>query len=59
MRRRRPAPAEPDATPTPPDVDQAWKALSLVNDWVKHADAKRGVVLTAAGVSGGVLFNLE
>lgn len=41
-----------------PDPDQAWKALSLVNDWVKHAEAKLGVVLAAAGVSGGMLFNL-
>ncbi|MYR07767.1 hypothetical protein GTV32_16305 [Gordonia sp. SID5947] len=29
-----------------------------MNDWVKHAEAKLAVVLTAAGVSGGVLFNL-
>ncbi|MGH3854678.1 MAG: Pycsar system effector family protein [Pseudonocardiaceae bacterium] len=42
----------------PPDPDQAWKALSLVNDWVKHAEAKLGVILAATGVSGGVLFNL-
>jgi len=50
--------AEPEATPIPPDADQAWKALSLINDWVKHAEAKLGVVLAATGVSGGVLFNL-
>lgn len=42
----------------PPDPEQAWKALSLVNDWVKHAEAKLGVVLVVTGVSGGVLFNL-
>lgn len=42
----------------PPDPDQAWKALSLVNDWVKHAEAKLSVLLAATGVSGGVLFNL-
>ncbi|MBK6871325.1 MAG: hypothetical protein IPG94_08045 [Kineosporiaceae bacterium] len=42
----------------PPDPDQAWKALSLVNDWVKHAETKLGVTLAATGVTGGVLFNL-
>lgn len=42
----------------PPDPDQAWKALALVNDWVKHAETKLSVILAAAGVSGGVLFNL-
>ena len=41
-----------------PDPDQAWKALGLVNDWVKHADAKLGATLAVVGVSGGVLFNL-
>jgi hypothetical protein len=30
----------------------------LVNDWVKHAEAKLGVTLAATGVSGGLLFNL-
>lgn len=52
---------EPDGTGTstvPPDPDQAWKALALVNDWVKHAETKLGVTLAATGVSGGVLFNL-
>jgi hypothetical protein len=41
-----------------PDPDQAWKALALVNDWVKHAESKAGATLAAAGVSGGVLYNL-
>jgi len=41
-----------------PDPEQAWKALSLVNDWVKHAEAKTGATLAAAGVTGGVLYNL-
>ncbi|MBV8992536.1 MAG: hypothetical protein JO287_02280 [Pseudonocardiales bacterium] len=30
----------------------------MVNDWVKHAESKLGVVLAATGISGGVLFNL-
>lgn len=58
MRRRRSRSATPDTAPVPPDPDQAWRALSLVNDWVKHAEVKLGVALTAAGVSGGILFNL-
>lgn len=60
MRRRRETapPPEPEPRTVPPDPDQAWKALSLVNDWVKHAEAKLGVTLAATGVSGGVLFNL-
>lgn len=58
MRRHREAPPEPEPPVILPDPDQAWKALSLVNDWVKHAEAKLGVVLAATGVSGGVLFNL-
>ncbi len=58
MRQRRSRSAAPDTTLLPPDPDQAWRALSLVNDWVKHAEVKLGVVLTATGVSGGILFNL-
>ena len=38
--------------------DHAWKALGLVIDWIKHAETKAGATLAAAGVSGGVLYNL-
>ena len=48
-----PAPAEPRSDP-----DQAWKALGLVNDWIRHAEAKTAATLAAAGVTGGVLYNL-
>lgn len=41
-----------------PDLEQAWKTLSLVTDWLRHAEAKLGVILAFTGVSGGVLFNL-
>lgn len=58
MRRHRLKPSDGYTTPEPIDPDQAWKALSLVNDWVKHAEVKLGVVLATTGVSGGVLFNL-
>lgn len=48
---------EPEAQPDP-DPDQAWKALSLVNDWVRHAETKIVAILAAAGVSGGLLYNV-
>lgn len=38
--------------------DHAWKALSLVNDWVKHAETKGAGALAVSGVIGGLLFNL-
>ena len=40
------------------DPEQAWKVLGLVNDWLKHAEAKAAGALTAAGVVGGVLYTL-
>lgn len=46
------------ADPASCDPDQAWKALSLVNDWVKHAETKSATILAASGISGGVLYNL-
>lgn len=41
-----------------PDPDQAWKALSLVNDWIRHAETKVAATLAAAGVSGGLLYSV-
>lgn len=41
-----------------PDPDQAWRALSLVNEWIRHAEAKTGATLAATGVVGGLLYNL-
>ncbi|MFG2572306.1 Pycsar system effector family protein [Streptomyces sp. NPDC048481] len=38
--------------------EHAWKALSLVNDWVKHAETKSVATLAASGVAGGVAYNL-
>lgn len=47
------------ANPPPtPDPDQAWQALSLVNDWIKHADAKVAATLAATGATAVVLYNL-
>jgi len=42
----------------PPDPEQAWKALALVNDWLKHAEIKLAAILAATGVTGGLLFNM-
>lgn len=41
-----------------PNPDQAWKALGLVNEWIRHADAKVGVTVAATGVASVLLFNL-
>lgn len=41
-----------------PDPDHAWKLLSLVNEWIRHSDAKAGVTLAFVGVLGTMLFNL-
>lgn len=42
----------------PPDPDQAWKALSLINEWIRHSDAKAGVTLAFTGALATMLFNL-
>ncbi|APZ33945.1 hypothetical protein BOH66_06485 [Microbacterium aurum] len=43
---------------TAANPDHAWKALSLVNEWIRHADAKAGVSLAFTGVLATMLFNL-
>lgn len=62
MRQRRCARRSPEVPNKEPEgrsePEHAWKALSLVNDWLRHAEAKLGVTLTATGVTGGVLFSL-
>jgi hypothetical protein len=45
-------------TPRVGDPEQAWKALALVTDWVRHAESKAAATLAAAGVVGGVLYSL-
>lgn len=52
-----PATRPPSAQPLP-DPDQAWKALDLVNDWIKHSEGKAVAVLATTGVVGGALYNL-
>jgi hypothetical protein len=48
----------PDKPTQRPDPDHAWKALSLVNDWIRHADTKVGVTLAATGVTAITLANV-
>lgn len=41
-----------------PNPDHAWKALALVNEWIRHADTKAAVTLAFTGVLGTMTFNL-
>ncbi|GAB4084012.1 hypothetical protein GCM10028784_06420 [Myceligenerans cantabricum] len=41
-----------------PDPDHAWKLLGLVNEWIRHSDAKAGVTLAFTGALGTMVFNL-
>ncbi|MBZ4487418.1 DUF5706 domain-containing protein [Microbacterium sp. cx-55] len=55
LRRRGRSAARNDRAANP---DHAWKALGLVNEWIRHADAKAGVTLAFTGVLAAMLFNL-
>ena len=65
---RRPVPARvaaaPPPTPVPapapqlPDTDDAWRALMLQIDLVKHAETKAAATLASAGLAGGLLYTL-
>lgn len=37
------------------DTENAWKALTQANDWIRAADTKAAAVLTASGVLGGLV----
>ncbi|MEU6072731.1 Pycsar system effector family protein [Micromonospora sp. NPDC047074] len=39
-------------------TDDAWKALAMVTDLIKHVETKTSVTLAATGVTAGILFNL-
>lgn len=43
---------------SPPNPEHAWKALALVNEWIRHSDAKAGVTLAFVGALGAMTFNL-
>ncbi len=45
-------------SPVTPSAEDAWAALLLVNDWIKHAEAKLGVVLALVGVLAAGLIAL-
>lgn len=49
---------ENDVEPFAGNPDHAWKTLTLVIDWIKQAETKAAATLAAAGVVGGVLYNL-
>jgi len=53
-----PLQAVEDDGSAPVDAAEAWKAVGLVNDWVRHAETKAAATLATSGVIGGVLFNL-
>lgn len=40
-----------------PAPDHAWKALTVTNEWIRHADAKTGITLAFAGATAAALFN--
>ena len=44
-------------SPTHDSVD-AWEALRLVVEWIKHAETKAAVTLGTTGVLGGALYSL-
>lgn len=46
------------ASPTKPNPDHAWKTLALMNEWIRHSDAKAGVTLAFTGVMATTTFNL-
>ncbi|MFE3222879.1 Pycsar system effector family protein [Nocardia sp. NPDC059228] len=46
-----------DVTPGP-NPEHAWKTLALMNEWIRHADAKAGVTLAFTGVLATMVFNL-
>lgn len=61
--RRRAAEGHPHYATTPasttkPNPDHAWKILALMNEWIRHSDAKAGVTLAFTGVMATTTFNL-
>ncbi|BBH71808.1 hypothetical protein ACTI_84930 [Actinoplanes sp. OR16] len=43
---------------TPEPTDDAWRALQLQFDLVKHAETKAAATLASSGVLGGLLYSL-
>ncbi len=40
------------------DPEVAWKTLALVNDWLRHSEAKAAACLAVDGVMAGLLYSL-
>lgn len=59
-RDRKRHPYDPPAAVTSPEPnpDHAWKTLALMNEWIRHSDAKAGVTLAFTGVMATTTFNL-
>lgn len=51
-------PEDPVDVAPDPNPDHAWKALALVNEWIRHADTKAAVTLAFTGVLATMTFNL-
>ncbi len=51
-------PQPPAPPPEPPGTDDAWRALMLQIDLVKHAETKAAATLASTGVLGGLLYTL-
>lgn len=51
-------PLSDDRATAGPNPDHAWKVLALVNEWIRHSDAKASVTLAFTGVLGTMTFNL-
>lgn len=50
---------QPIATvPLVPAPDHAWKALSVKNEWVRHANAKTRMTLAFVAATAAALFNV-
>lgn len=39
-------------------IEHAWRLLSMVNEWVRFADAKAGAIYAASGVIATLLYGL-
>ena len=60
---RRATEGHPHGATTPanspePNPDHAWKTLALMNEWIRHSDAKASVTLAFTGVMATTMFNL-
>ena len=53
--------SSPSSAPTPnlaTAIEQQWKVYAVINEWIRSADTKAGLMLTADGVLAGVTITL-